>query len=508
MSRDRRHERFTRADSAPLDAVHRLAQELAALPPDRRDVPPRALLVGGFVRDALLDRATVDADVEVYGVPAERLEPLLETLHPGRLNTVGRSFGIFKIHLGHGIDVDVSLPRSESKTGSGHRGFSVVGDPFLPFSEAARRRDFTINALAADPLTGEVLDAHGGLSDLDSRVLRAVDRDTFPEDPLRVWRAVQLSARLEAAVEPGTLALMRGMVGGGELRHLTRERVTEELRKLLEDAARPSVGVTLARQIGALADRFPEIEALAATPQDEEWHPEGDVFVHTMMVLDHAAGIVRAGRWALSPGDALHVTLGALLHDVGKPATTARALKDGRIRIVSPRHEAEGEAPARAVLDRLTFGEEAERAVLAIVRHHLSPGSLYYALERGELDPASYTNAVRKVLKRLHPVPWSVLLAACEADWRGRGIPGVADAPYAPGLRFAEAVAASRLDEAPAAPLVLGRDVLALGIPPGPEVGRLIDAVEEARDRGEIRERDEALTLLRRLAGSRPKESP
>ena len=253
--------------------------------------------------------------------------------------------------------------------------------------------------------------------------------------------------------------------------------------------------------MGALAAEFPEIEALAATPQDEEWHPEGDVFTHTLMVVDAAAAVTRAGSWPLAGREPLHVMLGALLHDLGKPGTTERALKNGRWRIVSPRHEAEGEAPARAVLSRLAFGEEASRGVLAIVRWHLAPGALHYARERGELDGRTYANAVRKVLKRIHPVRWPVLLAACESDWRGRGFAGVADLPFDPGLRFAEAVSEGGFDEAPVAPLVRGRDVLALGVPPGPRVGQLIALVEGARDRGEIREREQALALLARLVG-------
>jgi tRNA nucleotidyltransferase (CCA-adding enzyme) len=193
------------------------------------------------------------------------------------------------------------------------------------------------------------------------------------------------------------------------------------------------------------------------------------------------------------------VVLGALLHDLGKPSTTAHAMKDGRLRIVSPRHEAEGEAPATALLERLAFGEEVARGVLAIVRWHLLPGALHYARERGELDDRAYANAVRKAVKRIHPVRWPVLLAACEADWRGRALPGIDAAPFDPGRRFAAAVEAGGFDRAPVAPLVQGRDVLALGLDPGPDVGRHIQAVEAARDRGEIEDREQAHDYRRRL---------
>jgi len=498
MSAGALRERLARADGPPLDAVLRLAREVRALAPFHASVPPRALLVGGFVRDALLARETTDADVEVYGVPRERLEALVAGVFTGRVNTVGRSFGVLKVHLAAGIDLDVSLPRSDSKTGTGHRGFTVSGDPFLEFAEASRRRDFTVNALACDPLTGEILDAHGGLDDLANRTLRAVDPRTFPEDPLRVWRAFQFAARLDFRLEPDTLTLLRSMVRDGQLAELSKERVTDEIRKLLA-ARKPSGGLTLARTTGAIASSFPELEALAATPQDPEWHPEGDVWIHTLMVVDEAAAVVERGTWGLCDQEPSHVLLGALLHDLGKPKTTEHRVKDGRSRIVSPRHEAEGLEPAREVLSRLTFGDDALRAVLAIVRWHLSPGSLFYALERGELDERAYANAVRKVLKRVHPVRWQVLIAACEGDWRGRGIEGVGAMRFDPGLRFAEAIARQQLDAAPAAPLVQGRDALALGVPPGPDVGRLVRAVEDARDRGEIEGRADALALLARL---------
>jgi tRNA nucleotidyltransferase (CCA-adding enzyme) len=500
MRADALRDKLASASGPPIDAVLRLAREVRALAPSRADCPPRALLVGGYLRDLLLGRTTTDADVEIFGVPRDRLEALVAGMFPGRVNTVGRSFGVMKVHLAPQIDLDVSLPRSDSKSGAGHRGFEVQGDPFLDFSEASRRRDFTVNALACDPLTGEILDAHGGLDDLGSRTLRAVDPRTFPEDPLRVWRAFQFAARLDFRVDPDTFTLLSNMVRRGDLAELTKERVTDEIRKLLS-AERPSGGLTRALATGAVASSFPELAALAATPQDPEWHPEGDVWLHTLMVVDAAASAVARGNWGLIDQEPLHVLLGALLHDLGKAGTTERTVKDGRPRVISPRHEAEGVAPARAVLSRLTFGDEAERAALAIVRWHLSPGSLYYALERGELDERAYANAVRKVLKRIHPVRWQVLIAACEGDWRGRGIDGVATLPFDPGLRFAEAIAAQELDVAPATPLVLGRDVLALGVPPGPEVGRLIDEIEQARDRGEIEPRADALALLARLLG-------
>ena len=167
-----------------------------------RDRGGRALVVGGFVRDTLLGRPSKDLDIEVFGMPADDLKALLARWGP--VNTVGESFTVFKVQ-----GLDVSLPRRESKVGRGHKGFAVHGDPALPFAEAARRRDFTINAIGWDPLTDAYLDPHGGRADLDARVLRMVDAQTFGDDSLRVLRALQFAARFACAVEATTARVCR-----------------------------------------------------------------------------------------------------------------------------------------------------------------------------------------------------------------------------------------------------------------------------------------------------------
>jgi len=261
----------------------------------------------------------------VFRRPSETLRATLERL--GRVDTVGESFTVYKIG-----DIDVSLPRRESKTGRGHKGFTVEGDPDLPFIDAARRRDFTINAIGRDPLTGEVLDPFDGRRDLAERRLRVVDRATFGDDSLRVLRAFQLAARFDLAVDDETRAMLRAI----PLDDLPAERVWGEIDKLLRLPVRPSLGLALAFDVGAIERLFPELQALAGCPQDSEWHPEGDVWVHTLLVVDQA----RRRIDDLERPQATAVMLGALLHDVGKPAFAA--MIDGRWR--SPGHE-EGGAP-------------------------------------------------------------------------------------------------------------------------------------------------------------------
>lgn len=473
-------------------AIDRIAQAL-----------PRAYLVGGFVRDELLGIKSKDADIEAFEIEASDLERMLNDLFPGRVETVGRSFGVFKVFLGDGVDVDVAIPRRESRVGKGHKDFEVVGDPRMSLEDAARRRDFTINAIYKDARTNEIHDPFGGCADLEAKILRAVDSKTFVEDPLRVYRAVQFAARFRLAVDPETFDLMQRMVSESELDHLSKERVTDEVRKLLLRAEHPSLGFGLMRSLGLIERDYPELDALIDVPQEPEWHPEGHVWIHTMMVLDRAAEISRqtpSGNpfQRFDDDERLQIMIGALCHDLGKPSTTAMGEKHGVPRIRSLGHEEAGVGPTRSLLARWTFGEAVETVAVACAADHLKPGMLWMQLEKGAMSEESYTNAVRKLVKRIQPVPWRILLAVAEADFRGRTLPE-SEGPYRAGERFRAAIRELGLEQEPPKPLVFGRDLSELGVQPGPAMGRLLADIEAARDRGEIKTREEALALARRL---------
>src|SRR5215207_4041023 len=340
----------------------------------------RALLVGGCVRDRLLGRAVKDWDVEVYGVEPAALRELLGRF--GRVNVVGEAFTVYKL----GQDLDVSLPRRERKTGRGHRAFYIEGDPHMSFEEAARRRDFTVNAVLEDPLTGDIIDPHRGLKDMEAKLIRAVAPDTFVEDSLRVLRAAQFAARFGFDIEPSTVELCRAI----DLTDLPPERVWGELEKLLLDARRPSVGFQWLDRLGAAARLFPEVEALKGVPQEYEWHPEGDVFVHTLLALDRARELVDDLDYARR----VTVMLAALAHDFGKPSTTE--FVEGRIR--SRGHEEAGVAPAGKFLDRLKVftleGYDVRAQVLALVRDHLRPGEFYKL--RDEIGDGAFRRLARR----------------------------------------------------------------------------------------------------------------
>lgn len=455
---------------------------------------PRTLIVGGFVRDTLLGIESKDADVEVYGVEAATIEKLLNELFPGQVIEAGKSFGVLKIPLGDGYDIDVALPRRESKAGTGHKGFVIEGDPNMSIEEAARRRDFTINAMMQDPLTNELIDLFGGQEDLKNKTLRVVDTQTFQDDPLRVYRALQFAARFGLTIEPRSFELMKMMVQRGDLDQLSKERVSDEMKKLFLKAEKPSIGLQLAWDLGIIERDYPELFILKQTPQEPAWHPEGDVWIHTLMVVDEAAKIIR--REDLTENEKLQVMIGALCHDLGKPATTKPGEKEGVLRIRSIGHEEAGEEPTKQLLSKWIFGYEVEQAAIIQATQHLKPGMLFRQKEKGELNEERYTNAVRKLLKRAYPVSWKVIIAAAEADHRGRALPEAQTEPYTAGELFASTVLSEKFDQEPIKSLIKGRDLIERGMKPGVPFGEIIQKIEAARDEGKIKTREEALALL------------
>jgi tRNA nucleotidyltransferase (CCA-adding enzyme) len=432
----------------------------------------RALFVGGWVRDRLLGIPSKDVDVEVFGLPADRLRELLQRFGP--VNAVGESFTVFKVD-----EVDVALPRRDSKVGPGHRGFEVSGDPSMSIEDAARRRDFTVNAIAWDPIDELYLDPFDGRGDLlERKVLRAVDPRTFADDSLRVLRGVQFAARFGLEMDAGTMELCRRI----PLHDLPAERIWGEIEKLLLRAPRPSRGFELALELGVVHRLFPELLALVDCPQEPEWHPEGDVWVHTLMVIDQA----RTRIDDLDKPRQVTVMLGAVCHDLGKPATTA--VIDGRIR--SMEHEQEGVPPALALLDRLNVhsigGFDVRGQVVGIVANHLAPNAFFKS--KTPVGDGAFRRLAQKV-------DLDLLTRVAESDCLGRT--GEFDCS---GIRwFAERARALGVEHAPPDPIVKGRHLLELGVPSGPGMGRLLKEIYERQLDGRVTTLDEGLAAAREL---------
>ena len=330
--------------------AHRVAEAAA-------EAGGRVYYVGGFVRDRLRGEESKDVDIEVHGIPAPQLEAMLDTL--GARTEMGASFGIYG--LKH-YDLDIAMPRQEQATGRGHRDFAVFTDPFLGTEKAALRRDFTINAMMEDVLTGEIIDHFGGQGDLKRGIIRHVNDASFGEDPLRVLRAAQFAARFGFTVAAETVALCRTM----DLSTLASERVMGELEKALLKAEKPSIFFEVLREMNQLEDWFPEVQTLIGIPQEPRFHPEGDVWNHTMLVLDQAAALRTQAK------EPLAFMLSALCHDFGK--RDAIQMDNGRIRALG--HEAAGLPIAEAFLSRITMEKKLHTYVRSMVELHMRPNIL------------------------------------------------------------------------------------------------------------------------------------
>jgi tRNA nucleotidyltransferase (CCA-adding enzyme) len=478
-----------------------------------REAGGRAMLVGGSVRDLLLGIQSKDFDLEVYGVAPDRLRSILESIAP--VNAVGEQFTVYKLAFqappegkpedgagserGPGrLEIDVSIPRRESKSGRGHRGFIIEGDPGMSFEEAARRRDFTVNSVLLDPLSGDplsgdplsgnplsgnplsgkMIDPFGGVDDLKNRILRAVAEDTFVEDSLRVLRAVQLAARFEMSIEPRTVELCRSI----DLADLPAERIWGEFEKLLMLAARPSIGLEAARELLVLDKLFPELAATIGCPQEPEWHPEGDVFTHTKLCMDEAAKLVGD----LDKPRRITVMLAVLLHDVGKPLTTR--IIDGRIRSMS--HDEAGVEPARRVLNTLGLhtlgGYDVRSQVLALVFDHLRPGQFHRDGER--VTPGAFRRLARRVNINL-------LYRVAKADSLGRGAASTSVSQE----WFLERARELGVEHGAPAALLQGRHLVEAGFEPGPRMGELLRRVYELQLDGKVTTVEEALDAAKKI---------
>lgn len=439
----------------------------------------RAYLVGGCVRDLKLGVGCTDFDIEVYDITPETLVSALARW--GRTDAVGKSFGVVKLST-DGHVFDFSLPRRDSKSGPGHRGFEITFDPSLDPREAASRRDFTINAMMFDPHRGELLDFFGCESDLRNHVLRHTSA-AFSEDPLRVLRGMQFAGRLDLTAAPKTLEVCRQIASTHS--ELAIERVREEWIKWATKSVRPSAGLRFLRDSGWLV-HYPEIAALVGVPQDPEWHPEGDVWTHTLACLD---ALVELPAWVESdPYRRLFLTFAVLAHDFGKPTCTHEAEREGRRRIVSPGHEPAGGPLAASFLERLAMPESYGAPVVPLVINHLV--HLNAPTPRG----------VRRLAQRLIPATIDDLIVVITADAFGRP-PRPREVPSGvTALR--KAAEQLHLERAAPKPILLGRHLAASGLTPGPSFKRLLDAAFEAQLDGDFHDLDGALRWLR----SRPEE--
>lgn len=429
----------------------------------------RAMFVGGVVRDALTGEVCKDIDLEVYGVAPRDLRALLSEV--GEVVEKGASFGVYGLRHSN---LDIAMPRRERRTGDRHTDFDVSVDPNLSFEAASRRRDFTINAMLRDVLTGELIDLWGGQADLRARVVRHVSDETFAEDALRVFRSAQFAARLEADIAPETMRLCASM----DVTKLSVERVFDELCKALLKAQKPSVFFRALRDMDHLKEYFPELAACIGVAQNPVYHPEGDVFDHTMLVLDCAAGLRDQAQWPLG------FMVAALAHDLGKSVAT-QVQPDGKITAYG--HEVAGLPVCERQLRRLTNQAKLIEYAKNMMWLHMRPNVLAHCRSKKKKTRALFDASV---------CPEDLILLS-RADASGK-----LDAPYNPAN---EAFLRERLEDyrqVMARPMVTGKDLLAAGLEPGPDFARWLTRAKQLHFAGQDRQR-----ALRQVLGEARKET-
>ena len=425
-------------------------------------------MVGGCVRDALLRAPVVDIDIEVYGLGSRQIEAALRKEF-GSI-TVGAAFGVTKLK---DFPVDVSVPRRENRTGVKHADFDVQADPTMTPKDAAERRDFTLNAILWDPISGEIVDPWQGQKDLDDRVLRHVS-PKFSEDPLRVLRAMQFAARFEFTVAPETIALCRTLSQSD----LPPERLMEEWSKLILRGVKPSAGLNFLRDCG-WSKFYPELHAMIDVPQDPEWHPEGCVWTHTALCLDAFAKERKGDR-----DEDLIVGLALLLHDIGKATTTKKEPHDNRWHAYG--HEEESFNLAPKFLGQITREVKLIESILPLVRWHAQPWELFRA-KAGDAAVRRLANKVVRIDR---------LVRVDEADRKGRGSKSTAE-PSPQGIWLTERAAALHLEDSAPKRIVLGRHLIALGHKPAGWFSEVLEEAFEAQLDGAFADEAAGVTWLK-----------
>jgi tRNA nucleotidyltransferase/poly(A) polymerase len=469
------------------------------------DFPDRALFVrlfggdvyavGGFVRDLVLGRPSTEIDLLVARHPLDEIVRKLEK--HGRVDLVGRSFGIIKF-AHQGRTYDVALPRIDRAGAEGKRGHKdiiVAADPGLPVEKDLERRDFRTNSMALRLKDGTLIDPFEGRKDTLAKRIRLTNPAAFPDDPLRVVRVARFASVLGFKVDPAVYPAARAV----DLTGLSVERVNDEMFKLLLDSPRPSAGLEEMFRLGVLEQWFPELQALALVIQDSVFHPEKDAFghhtvwAHTKLSVDQAAALGRTN--GLPTPKRLALVLAALYHDLGKTTTTRWEYKRGRMAVTSCGHDIQSERAARRVLTRFKVqtwnGYAIGRMVPLLIRTHHRAGELW--AHRDDVTKKAFNRLAADVQGEIDLV---VLLDAADRAGRAaRLVRGLDKQARWLFKKFDEL----RVNRETIKPLVMGRDLIKLGVPPGPEMGRILKKLYKAQLDNGFETKAEGLERARRL---------
>ncbi|MGA2588103.1 MAG: HD domain-containing protein [Candidatus Aminicenantales bacterium] len=456
--------------------------------------------VGGYVRDRLRGISSDDIDILVTRRP---LEDIVTKIEPyGKVDLVGKSFGIIKFTI-KGKTYDLALPRTDRPKGDasrGHKNILASSDPDLPLETDLERRDFRCNSIALRLADGKLIDPFDGAKDIRAQIIRVTNPKSFPEDPLRVLRAARLASILGFSMDPAIYDLAKSI----DLSGLSVERVNEELFKILLFSDRPSLGLEELFKLGALRQLFPELYALTLIIQDSVFHPEKDdfghhtVWHHTKLTVDQARRLAGSSKWEAAK--ILALLLAALFHDVGKAETTQWEFKRGRMVITSAGHDGASERIARKIFSRLRIfswnGFPLRKTALLLIKTHHRASELWQnrksvtrkAFNRlasdtaGEIELVAYLDVADRKGRKDRPVQG--------LDREGKWLLG----------KFREL----RVDRETIKPLIMGRDLIKLGVAPGPEMGKMLDELYKRQMDNEFETKARGLKLAEKLVAGAP----
>lgn len=462
-------------------------------------------VVGGTVRDALLYKKKAlqrDIDLLVTGMTYDEIAARLDAF--GKTDTVGKSFAVIKFTR-LGKTFDIAVPRRDRKkdgAAHGHKNFTVQSGPEVSLEEDLGRRDFTCNSIAVRLGDGVVADPHQGLQAIADKRIIMTSPASFSDDPLRVLRAARFAAVHGFAIDKAIYAKAKKV----PFDELSAERVADELFRLLLESPRPAAGLQEYFRLTVLEKLFPELAALALTIQDAEFHPEKDeqghhaVLAHTLITVDIVKKL--AGQYRLDEERSLALLLAALLHDCGKAGTTAWEYKRGRMTVTSAFHDSRGVKLTEAVLDRLRIdtrqGFPLKKIVLKLVQQHHRIFELYR--NREEIT----FKAVARAVKDMDGED-QLLLLLDFADRRSRTAAPLAFRKLDEISRWFEARKEEyRISRDTMRPLILGRDLLALGIAPGRQMGAHLKKLYDLQLDGAFQTREQGLKLFKTAPAPKP----
>lgn len=451
--------------------------------------------VGGYIRDLFRGAETPEIDILIA---RRRLEDIIAGLEKhGRVDVVGRSFGIIKFAI-EGRTYDIALPRRDTAlkmNTRSHKDFLIDSDPFMPIEADLKRRDFTINSMALRLTDGQIIDPFGGQKDTAARLIRTTNPRAFPEDPLRVLRAARLASVLDFRIDKAIYEAARKI----DLTGLSVERTNDELFKIMLQSKRPSRGLRELFKLGVIGQLYPELSAITLVIQDSTFHPEADeqghhtVWAHTLLTVDQAAII--STLMSFDQGRRLALLLAALYHDIGKAKATRWDFKHGRMTVTSNGHDIQSEKMTRKIFERQRIyswhGYDVATVTPLLIRTHHRASELW--LNRNEVTKRAFNRLAAEVRGEIGLV---VGLDAADRAGRKRRPVQTLDrqARWLLG-KFEEL----RINIETIKPLVMGRHLIELGMVPGPDMGKLLKKLYRLQLDGIFETKAEGLKEAKKL---------